>query len=80
MKAQHLMVGAGSIVEAELLKSKKQITKIVVRLPCDDINDSVYVLVPDSAIKGGWFVVTCWLNHVNDNHQTLNMKRLGNAS
>lgn len=79
LRAGQLLAGAGSVVEVELVKDRKQIAKMVVRLPCCDDWDSVYVLVPDSAIAGGWFVVTCWLNRATDNHQTLRMERLGNV-
>ena len=69
-------VAAGCIVELEY--EGKRVTKLVVRLSGDGEYDSVLVIVPRGARD--WHVVTCWTNHKNDLHSTLNKERLGKVA
>jgi hypothetical protein len=70
-----LLIPAGSIVEIE--REQNRTTKLVVRTKYNASYDRVSVLVPMS--EGLFRVVTTWLNHVRDTHNTLNKERLQNV-
>lgn len=65
----------GNVVEAETGQTGA-LTKVVVRVPHDNQNDTVLVLQPSKRDKE-LIVITTWLNDKNDLHQTLNKSRLG---
>lgn len=49
------------------------VSKLVLRVSHDSVNDVVLVVVPRA---GQLFVVTTWLNRKDDTHRTLNKQRL----
>lgn len=67
-----ITINAGDVVECEA--EGKTLTKLVVRkgIPKTE-QDVVLVLVPKDT---EWLVVTCWTNHKNDKHTTLDTTRL----
>lgn len=71
--AKYVNVLAGSVVELEINPANGKTTKLVVRQQYNNHYDVVLVLIPASF---GIVVKTVWLNHVNDNHNTLNLNRL----
>lgn len=67
-----ITIAKGEVVECEVVANK--VTKIVVRRRVKDSHrDIVLVLVPQADC---WKVITCWTNHRDDNHATLNKERL----
>jgi hypothetical protein len=67
-----IQIYPGQIVEAEFTGTT--ITKIVVRQSATTTHDLVLVLIPNP--KNSWLLLTCWINHINDQHMTLNIKRI----
>ena len=69
----HKLPNVYTVVEMET--EREEISKLVVRYP-DPVGemDTVLVIVPKWY---GWLVVTCWRNHRDDTHKTLDLRRMG---
>lgn len=70
-----ITVDNNSVVEIECSRMTNRITKYVVRVSHCVNYDKVLVLVP-SRQYNQYKVLTVWLNHKNDKHNTLNLNRL----
>lgn len=72
-----ITISAGTVVELEKDMRTGQNLKIIVRVQYNASQDLVLALIPRSDLPAGYlFVKTCWLNHKDDNHATLNYSRL----
>ncbi len=63
----------GTVVETYHELNTGRINKITVRIRYNKEYDKVYVL--NYSGREYLFVITCWLNHINDNHATLKLKK-----
>jgi len=74
--SQYVQVVKNSVVEVEIEARTGKTVKLVVRERYTDTHDRVLVLVEDRKKPGSIYVKTVWLNHVEDNHSTLDLKRI----
>jgi hypothetical protein len=70
-----LILEEGSVVELEYVTSME--VKMVVRIhsTLSPRYDEVFVLIKNKR-HNKVRVITCWLNHISDNHSSLNLKRI----
>lgn len=71
-----LYISAGSVVELEA--RGREIIKLVCRFRDVAGIDNVYVIRPVS--DNVWLIITMYVNQTWDNHETLDMNRLGRIS
>lgn len=80
-KFSRIKVEAGQVVEVERegrSPETMRTVKLVVRFRTCGEFDTVLVIRP--LREGLFLVVTCWLNHKDDNHETLNTDRIGRVA
>jgi hypothetical protein len=63
-----LPLRCGRVIEVGIIG--RRVSKILFRLPYDDVLDMCVVLIP-----GSWVAKTCWFNERNDAHSTLDRAR-----
>lgn len=68
IKKEELDIKRGEVFEIESLPCGTP--KLAIRKPYDGKWDVCYVLIP---FNGGWKVVTCWKNKIEDRHFTLDV-------